>query len=520
MQNKLNDEHVDFRTWVGVLGTMLGAFMAVLDIQITNSSLRDITGGIAATQDEGSWISTSYLIGEIITIPLTAWLARVFSVRWYLLVNVTLFLIFSCLCGVAQSLGQMILFRACQGFTGGVMIPMALTIAISTLPKSKQPLGLVMFGVTATLGPAIGPSVGGWLTDSYGWQWVFYVNLVPGVLMLSAILFAIKRTRMQLKLLREGDWFGIICMAIGLGSLIAMLEEGQRDDWFSSPFIQTCAALAAIFIPAFVLIELWRDKPFVNLRLLGTRNLGFATSVNFIMGFALYGTVYLLPQYLTITQGYDAYQTGETMIWVGLPQLLIFPLVPRLMKRFDLRGLVCFGSLIFAGSCMLNVGMSPDYAGDQFVFSNVIRALGQPFTIVPLSGLATALLLPKDAGDGSAVFNIARNLGGSVGTALLDTIVTRREQFHDFEIGAFINNYRPIVADRVQAIATTFINKGYDSVTATHQAYAQIKNVVRDNAYIMAFSDAFLVVGVALLIGAVIVWLCHHAKPVAGAAVH
>jgi DHA2 family multidrug resistance protein len=385
MQNKLNDEEVDFRTWVGVLGTMLGAFMAVLDIQITNSSLRDITGGIAATQDEGSWISTSYLIGEIITIPLTAWLARVFSVRRYLLVNVTLFLIFSCLCGVAQSLGQMILFRACQGFTGGVMIPMALTVAISTLPKSKQPLGLALFGVTATLGPAIGPSVGGWLTDSYGWQWVFYVNLVPGVLMLSAIFFAIKRTPMQLKLLREGDWFGIICMAIGLGSLIAMLEEGQRDDWFGSPFIQTCATLAAIFIPAFVLIELWRDKPFVNLRLLGTRNLGFATSVNFILGFALYGTVYLLPQYLTITQGYDAFQTGQTMIWVGLPQLLIFPFIPRLMKRFDLRGLVCFGSLIFAASCSLNVWMSPDYAGDQFVFSNVIRALGQPFTIVPLS---------------------------------------------------------------------------------------------------------------------------------------
>jgi DHA2 family multidrug resistance protein len=338
--------------------------------------------------------------------------------------------------------------------------------------------------------------------------------------MLSAIFFAIKRTPMQLNLLREGDWLGIICMAIGLGSLIAMLEEGQRDDWFGSPFIQTCATLAAIFIPAFVLIELWRDKPFVNLRLLGTRNLGFATSVNFILGFALYGTVYLLPQYLTIAQGYDAFQTGQTMIWVGLPQLLIFPFIPRLMKRFDLRAMVCFGSLIFAASCWLNAYMSPDYAGDQFVFSNVIRALGQPFTIVPLSALATTLLLPKDAGDGSAVFNIARNLGGSVGTALLDTIVTRREQFHDFEIGAFINNFRPVVADRVQALATTFMDKGYDSVTATQQAYAQMKNIVRDNAYVMAFSDAFLVVGVGLLLGAVLVWLCHQAKPVPGAAAH
>jgi DHA2 family multidrug resistance protein len=299
-----------------------------------------------------------------------------------------------------------------------------------------------------------------------------------------------------------------------------MLEEGQRDDWFGSPFIQTCAALAAIFIPAFVLIELRRDKPFVNLRLVGSRNLGVASAGNFIQGFALYGTVYLLPQYLTIVQGYDAFQTGQTMIWVGLPQLLIFPFVPRLMRQFDLRGLVCFGSLVFAASCWLNTWMSSDYAGDQFVFSNVIRALGQPFTIVPLSALATSLLQPKDAADGSAVFNIARNLGGSLGTALLDTIVTRREQFHDFEIGAFINNYRPLVADRVQALTTVFVQKGYDSVTATQQAYAQIKNVVRENAYIMAFNDAFLVVAVSLLAGAVLVWLCHRAKAVPGAVAH
>ena len=515
-----DEKTVDLRTWIGVLGTMLGAFMAVLDIQITNASLRDITGGIAATQDEGSWISTSYLIGEIITIPLTAWLAKVFSVRWYLLVNVGLFLIFSCLCGLAQSLDQMILFRASQGFTGGVMIPMALTFALSTLPKSKQSLGLVMFGTTATLGPAIGPTIGGWLTDSYGWQWVFYVNLLPGVLMLSAILFAVKRTPMQLSLLRDGDWLGIICMAIGLGSLIAMLEEGQRDDWFGSPFIQTCALLAAIFIPAFVLIELRHEKPFVNLRLIGTRNLGIASAANFILGLALYGSVYLLPQYLTIVQGYDAFQTGQTMIWVGLPQLLIFPFVPRLMKQFDLRLLVSFGSLIFAASCWLNTSMSPDYAGDQFIFANVIRALGQPLTIVPLSALATALLQPKHAGDGSAVFNIARNIGGSVGTALLDTIVTRREQFHDFEIGAWINSYRPVVQDRVQALTTTFVNKGYDTVTATHQAYAQIKNIVRENAYIMAFSDAFLVVGVSLLAGAALVWFCRKTTPTAGAVVH
>jgi DHA2 family multidrug resistance protein len=514
------EKPVDFRTWVTVMGTMLGAFMAVVDIQITNSSLRDITGGISATQDEGSWISTSYLIGEIVTIPLTAWLARVFSARWYLIVNVALFLIFSCLCGLARSLGEMIAFRACQGFTGGVMIPMALTIALSTLPKSRQPLGLALFGITATLGPAIGPSIGGWLTDNYGWQWVFYVNLIPGAVMISSIIYAVRSTPMQLEQLRDGDWFGIGFMTIGLGSLIAMLEEGQRDDWLGSPFIQRCALLAAIFIPAFVINELLRKKPFVNLRLIGSRNLGIASAANFFLGSALYGTVYLLPQYLTIVQGYSAFQTGETMIWVGLPQLLIFPFVPRLMKRFDLRALVSFGTLVFAFSCWMNSSMSHDYAGDQFMISNIVRALGQPFTIVPLSALATAILLPKDAGDGSAVFNIARNLGGSVGTAVLDTVIARREQFHDFEIGAYINSYRPVVQDRLNDISVAFVNKGHDAVIATQQAYGQLKYIVRREAYVMAFNDAFLIVGISLLIAAVLVWLCQKTTAKAGMAAH
>ena len=204
------------------------------------------------------------------------------------------------------------------------MIPMALTVALSTLPKSKQPLGLALFGITATLGPAIGPSLGGWLTDSYGWEWVFYVNLVPGVLMLFAILFGIKPAPMQLNLLREGGSLGIICMVIGLGSLIAMLEEGQRDDWLGSSFIQMRALLAAIFVPAFVVIEFLHNKPFVNLRLITSRNLGMASATNFILGLPLYGSAHLLPLYLTIAQGYDAFQTGQTMIWVGLSAAVQF----------------------------------------------------------------------------------------------------------------------------------------------------------------------------------------------------
>ena len=501
-------DQTTLRTWIGVLGMMLGGFMAVVDIQITNSSLRDITGGIGATLDEGSWISTSYLIGEIVTIPLTAWLSRVFSVRRYLLASVGFFLLFSCLCGIARSLGEMICFRVGQGFTGGVMIPMALTVVLSTLPKNRQPLGLALFGMTATLGPVIGPTIGGWLTDNFGWHWVFYINLFPGALMIGAIIYAIDRKPTQLELLRNGDWIGITSMAIGLGSLVAMLEEGQRKDWFGSEFIRRCGILAAIFIPVFVIIELTNKKPFVNLRLLGRRNLSVSCATNFVLGLALYGSIYLLPQYLTIVQGYSAFQTGLAMVWIGIPQLVIFPFVPKLMKRFDLRLLVCCGTLVFAASCWMNTSMSHDNAGDQFAIANTVRAIGQPFTIVPLASLGTALLDPKYAADGSALFNIERNLGGSVGTALLDTIVVQREQFHDFRIGEYVNPFRLVVQDRLSQISSIFTAKGYDPVTATKSAYAQLKQLLRREAYVMAFNDAFLVVMVALLIGALLVWLC------------
>src|SRR5277367_227838 len=276
------EEKLTLRTWIAVLGSMLGAFMAVLDIQITNASLREITGGISSTSVEASWVSTSYLIGEIITIPLTAWLSRVFGLRWYLLGNVALFLVFSGLCGTATELTQMIIYRALQGFTGGVMIPMSFTVINTQLPPSRRAVGLVLFGVTATLAPAIGPYIGGLLTDNYGWPMVFYVNLIPGAAMLATIFFAIDPQPLNMPLLWKGDWLGTAFMAIGLGSLIAFLEEGQNDDWFTSVFIQRCFSLAVIFIPLFIICELVTKTPVLNLRLQQIRNLDLACAVNFL----------------------------------------------------------------------------------------------------------------------------------------------------------------------------------------------------------------------------------------------
>ncbi|GAA0006160.1 hypothetical protein BRDID11002_61640 [Bradyrhizobium diazoefficiens] len=321
---------VSAKTWIAVIGATLGAFMAVLNIQIVNASLADIQGAIGAGIDDGGWISTSYLIAEIVVIPLSGWLAQVFSIRIYLLTNAILFLVFSAACALAQDLPQMIVLRAVQGFSGGVLIPMAFTLIITLLPKAKQPIGLALFAISATFAPAIGPTIGGYLTENWGWEYIFYVNLVPGTLMIAMLWFSLEAKPMKLSLLREGDWPGIVTMAIGLSALQTVLEEGNKDDWFGSPFIVKLSIIAVIALTAFLVIELTAKKPLLNLRLLVRRNFGFGILANFLLGIALYGSVFIMPVYLSRIQGYNAEQIGMVLAWTGLPQLLLIPLVPRL----------------------------------------------------------------------------------------------------------------------------------------------------------------------------------------------
>ena len=298
-----NADQVSLKDWIGVLSTLLGAFMAVLDIQITNASLNDISGALGATTDEGSWISTGYLLAEIVVIPMTGWLSRVFSVRRYLLVNASLFLFFSVACAFAVNLPMMVMFRAGQGFTGGVLIPMAFTTILTKLPPSKQPLGLSLFSVTATFAPSIGPTIGGLLTDNFSWQYIFYLNLIPGAVLIAGVWYALEATPMQLNLLKGGDWWGILVMAMGFGSLEFVLEEGERKDWFGNELIVRFAIVAAIAIPLFVLIELTRKQPLVNLRLLKGRNFALVIIVTLALGLGLYGSTFILPLYLIRISG-------------------------------------------------------------------------------------------------------------------------------------------------------------------------------------------------------------------------
>jgi DHA2 family multidrug resistance protein len=425
----------------------------------------------------------------------------VFSIRIYLLINATLFLAFSAACALAQDLPQMIVLRALQGFSGGVLIPMAFTLIITLLPKAKQPVGLALFALSATFAPAIGPTIGGYFTENWGWQYIFYVNLVPGALMVGMLWFSLESKPMKLALLREGDLPGIVTMAIGLGALQTVLEEGNKDDWFGSDFIVRLSIIAAVALTLFFWVELTSKKPLLNLRLLVRRNFGFGTLANFLMGTALYGSVFILPQYLARIQGYNSEQIGMVLAWTGLPQLILIPMVPRLVKRFDARLIIGIGFALFAASNFMNITMTTDYGSDQLFWPNVVRAIGQALAFAPLSMVATAGIEAENAGSASALFNMMRNLGGAVGIAMLQTFLTKREQYHSNVLTPSVSLFEQATRARLDQLTQYFINHGVtERADAAHRAFVAIGGIVQKQAFILAFSDTFYLMGVALLV--------------------
>jgi DHA2 family multidrug resistance protein len=513
-------ERASTRAWIGTLAGMLGAFMAVLDIQISNASIRDISGAIGATLDESSWISIAYLVPEIIVIPLTAWIASVLGLRRYLLLTSVLFLVFSVLCGQAWSLGSMIFFRAGQGFFGGALIPLGFTAVMQMLPRAQQPVGFAMFGLSAMFAPSIGPSVGGWLTDHWGWEWNFYLNLLLGPLLVGAVWYGFPRTPARWEKLREIDGWGILAMSLGLGALTTFLEEGTRNDWFGSTYITALALVAAVALPAFVAWQLVARKPVTDLRLFANCNFALGSLINLVLGGAMYGSIYLLPLYLGSIQGYGAADIGATLIWGGVPQLFIMPLLPFFMKRFDVRGLIAFGLVLFAVSCLMNTSMSVDFARDQLHWSLFVRAIGQPFILVPVSALATAGLPPNRAGAASGLFNMMRNLGGSIGIAALSALLVVRERVHSNRLGEAISDYNPLARERLDALTAKFVAAGSDTYTAGKQALVALDGLVRRESTLMAFNDCFHVLALVLLAATVAAMFSRPAKGAPAADAH
>ncbi|WP_425518420.1 MDR family MFS transporter [Paraburkholderia edwinii] len=485
--------------WIAVAAGALGALMATLDISITNSALPQIQGEIGATGTEGTWISTGYLMSEIVMIPLAAWLTRVFGLRNFLFTNSALFIAFSMMCGWSHTLPMMIAGRIGQGFTGGALIPTAQTIIRTRLPLSQMPVGMTMFGLIVLLGPLLGPVVGGWLAENISWSWCFFMNLPICLALMTLLVVGLPSDKPHWEAFLKADWLGIVGLAIGLSSLTVVLEEGQRERWFESSLI---ISLTCVSVFGMVLIgasQLTAKKPILRLSLMRNPNYASVIIIVSAVGAALYGVSYLLPQFLGIVAGYNAEQSGAIMLLSGLPAFMIMPVLPRMLAKFDFRLLVITGLLMYAASCMLDIDLTAQSVGHDFVWSQLIRGTAQMLAMMPLNQASMAAVSREDSGDAAGLYNMARNLGGSIGLAIIGTVIDRRTTFHTAMIRESVSANSLIGQENLATNAANWFTHTGDMAYSHMRALGQLATQIQQQATVMTYSETFYLLGIALL---------------------
>ncbi|WP_226016761.1 MDR family MFS transporter [Novosphingobium sp. FKTRR1] len=488
--------NADLSAWLAVIAGAIGALMATLDISIVNSALPTIQGEIGASSSEGTWIATSYLVAEIIVIPLTSWLERVFGLRRFLLIAAALFTGFSIICGLSNSLPMMIAGRVGQGFTGGAMIPTGMTIIATRLPRHQQPMGTALFGSTLILGPVLGPLAGGWLTENFSWHYAFFINIPICAILVTFLLVGLKSTAMHLDELIHADWLGILGLALGLGGLTIVLEEGNREQWFESSLIWQLSIVTALGFALITAGQFLARQPVVKLALLRNRAFAAVFVLGLLVGAVLYGTSYVIPQFLAGIAGYNALQSGQIVFLSGIPAMMMMPLFPLLVTRFDLRAVVATGMLVMATSCWLDTGLTANSDGSDFVVSQLLRGLGQALSMLFLNQAAIASVAAEDAGQASGLFNAARNLGGSISLALLATLQERRLDFHRWTLHEGLPANDPAIQNWVSSQTQTY-GGGPEGLGA---ALHSIDMSVTRDALVLAFSDEFNALFVAILL--------------------
>lgn len=497
-QPPAREPNADLAAWLAVFAGAIGSLMALLDTSIVNSSLPTIQGEIGATASEGTWVATAYLVSEIVVIPLSGWLERFLGLRRFLLIAALLFTLFSILCGISQSLSVMIIGRVGQGFTGGAMIPTGITIIATRLPRHQQPIGTALFGSTLVLGPVLGPLAGGWLTENISWHYAFFINVPICIVLMVFLLVGLKGREIHMHELRNADWLGIAGMALGLGGMTVVLEEGNREQWFESTLIWQLTAVTLVGFGLIAAGQLFAQRPVVKLSLLRNRAFAAVIVLALLLGAVLYGTSYVIPQFLASIAGYNSLQAGQIVFISGIPVALMMPLFPMLVARFDLRLMVAIGTVAMATSCWLDTTLSPLSDGSSFVVSQLLRGLGQGLSLLFLNQAAIASVRPDEAGDAAGLFSAARNLGGSIALALLATLQERRLDYHRWTLHSTLPANGGAVQDWITSQGAGF-GTGPDALAG---AIATIDRMILRDSLVMAFSDEFsaLTVGIVLVL--------------------
>jgi DHA2 family multidrug resistance protein len=476
---------------LAVAAGTLGALMATLDISIVNSSLPTIQGEIGASGTEGTWIATGYLVAEIVIIPLCGWLERVFGLRSFLLLAAGLFTAFSVLCGLSTSLDMMIIGRIGQGFTGGAMIPTAQTIIATRLPRSQQPIGTAMFGATAILGPVIGPLVGGWLTENLSWHYAFFLNVPICVALMALLWIGLPHQKPQMSQVADADWLGIIGLAAFLGGLTMVLEEGEREQWFESGFIIWLTVLSVGGFFLMMVGQLTARQPVIRLRIMLDRQFGSVVVMGTVVGMVIYGTSYVIPQFLATIASYNALQSGGVVVMSGIPSLMLMPLVPLLIRYVDIRLAVAFGLVLLGFSAFMDATLTAQSAGPQFVDSQLLRGVGTIFAMLYLNQAAIQSVPQEFASDAAGLFNAARNLGGSLALAGIAVVQDQRMWLHNRRLEETLNANNPGIADYLTAQA--------HAMGGVPQALQALSGTIQVQALTMTYIDLFWILAVGVI---------------------
>ena len=474
----------------------VGFFIALLDIQIVSASLQDIGGGLSAGRDEVVWVQTAYLIAEIIVIPLSGFFARVLSTRWLFSVSAIGFTVASMLCGCAWNIESMIFFRALQGFLGGSMIPLVFTTAFSFFSGKRTVIAAATIGTLASLAPTLGPTIGGWITDTYSWRWLFFINLVPGAVISVVVPMLVNIDKPDFSLLKKIDYAGITFMALFLGCLEYVLEEGPRFDWMGDTTIRTCAWVSGLSGVAFVWRGLTAAAPVVDLRALKDLNFALGCFFSFVTGIGIFGTTYLTPSFLTGVEHYSALQTGEAVFTIGIFQIMGIPFYTFLARRVDLRWLMMFGLATFGASMWFYTPITHDWSWRELLLPQALRGFAQSFAVAPAVTLTLGALPPARLKTASGLFNLMRNLGGAMGIAACATILVDRTNLHFEHMAEHLTTANA---------ALSALEPKFAAMQGQAGALKSLFALTMREALTQTYSDAFLAISCCFMLATVMV---------------
>ncbi len=486
--------------WLIAVSVMFATFMEVLDTTVVNVSLPHIAGSLSASIDEATWVLTSYLVANAIILPMTGWLASMFGRKRLLMVSVVGFTAASFLCGLAPTLGSLIFFRILQGATGGALQPLSQAVLLEAFPPKDRGKAMGFWGLGIVVAPILGPVLGGWLTDAYSWRWVFYINIPVGVaslVMTKLYIFDPPYLRAES---RRVDYWGIGMLAVGIGALQIVLDKGQQEDWFSSTFITSLAILSAVTLIALVAHELTTDDPIVDLRVFKARSYAVGVFLMTVVGFVLYGSMVLLPIMLQTLLGYPPLQAGITMAPRGVGSFFMMPITGLLTGRFDPRKLLSTGLLVGGGTLLWLSRLNLQAGYWDIFWPQLMQGAGMALLFVPLTTVAMDPIPRERMGNATSLFNLMRNIGGSVGIAVTGTMVSRQTQATTSMLGSSVTLYDPAAQSMFAQLQRSFMAAGSDVATATNRAYAALFGMLQRQASMVAFVGMFQLLGVLFLL--------------------